>query len=224
MRAVIATWNVHGWVGSDGARDPGRSFRAIRSFDADVVALQEVDGDELGPLAREAGYDCIWGRTRPVEFGNAVLVRRNVACVRRLDLSVGRFEPRGAIDLVLGSGSHLLRVAATHLGLRPSERRKQAAHLASHLREHDSQLPTVLVGDFNDWTPWAGQLRPLVREVGPLSRMRTFPSRRPILALDRIAWRAPAAVGRVTRPSDRGVVAASDHLALRLELCRADPR
>lgn len=43
MQLRIVTWNLHAGVGGDGRLDVGRLAREIRSLDADLVALQEVD-------------------------------------------------------------------------------------------------------------------------------------------------------------------------------------
>ena len=79
-------------------------------------------------------------------------------------------------------------------------------------------MPVALLGDLNDWTPWGSQLRPLVRALGPLSRIPTFPSRRPVFPLDRAAWRTPGLHARLESIRDPRVRVLSDHLPLRLEL------
>ena len=218
MKVVLASWNVHGWRGSDRTRDPARTFEVIRELDADAVALQEVEGSDGEALAKAADYRVVLGHTGASPFGNALLVRQALASVRRLDLSVPGCEPRGALDATISLDDGPLRVVATHLGLRVWERRRQAERLARLIEERDGGAPLVLLGDLNDWTPWAGQLRPLVRSVGRLSRIPTFPSHRPVLALDRAAWRAPGCAPRLRALRARGVRIASDHLPLRLEL------
>lgn len=215
---VLASWNVHGWVGADGIRDPVRSFEVIRDLDADVIALQEVEGSDWESLARVSGYRPLVGSTRPRAFGNALLVRVDLVHIRHFDLSVPGREPRGALDAIVSGPAGRLRVVATHLGLRVSERRRQAAQLARHLDEHDARVPVVLIGDLNDWTPWGSQLRPLARIIGPLSRIPTFPSNRPVFPLDRAAWRTPRLAPRLKAIRSRRVRSASDHLPLRLEL------
>jgi len=218
VRLVLASWNVHGWVGSDARREPSRCFEAIRDLDADAVALQEVEGSDWEALARAAGYRAVLGHTGPL-YGNALLVRAPLASVCRLDLSVPRREPRGALDAVIELPGGPLRVIATHLGLRAPERRRQAARLARHIEARDEGIPTALLGDLNDWTPWGRQLRPLARCVGPLSRIPTFPSQRPFFALDRAAWRIPGLEGAtLAAVRSAAVRGASDHLALRLDL------
>lgn len=215
MSTVVASWNVHSWIGSDGRGDLERAFAVVRALDADVVALQEVADSDWQPLAHAAGYATRAGPTRD-GFGNALLARVEIVGGRLVDLSVDGREPRGALDATVDTDAGRLRVVATHLGLRAAERRRQAERLAEHLEADRTHLPTVLLGDLNDWTPWGGQLRPLARAVGPLSRVRTFPSRRPLLALDRAAHRnlpAPVAIEAVRTPAAR---LASDHLPLRV--------
>lgn len=218
----VASWNVHGFVGSDGCSDPGRCLEVVERLDVDVVALQEVSGTGWEPRAESLGYHVIRGLTR-IEFGNALLVRVPAAGVARHALSLPGREERGALIAVLDTPIGPLRVATTHLGLKISERRRQAARLARILQSEPTPEPTVLVGDFNDWTPWAGQLGALERAVGPLSRLATFPSRRPVLALDRGAWSGDRLDGSIRVVRSLAARLASDHLPLRIELARAAP-
>ena len=53
MKLTIATWNVHEFVGADDRRDDARIAEVVKSFDADIVALQEVplSRDETAPRA-----------------------------------------------------------------------------------------------------------------------------------------------------------------------------
>lgn len=218
MSLVLLSWNVHGWIGEDGRRDPARSFESLRELNADVVALQEVEGTDWEQHAARAGFERVTGPTRGASFGNALLHRLPLRGLRRVDLSVGGREPRGALDAVFALPRGPLRVVATHFGLRASERRRQAARLVAHLEEHDAALPVALLGDLNDWTPWGGQLASIARAVGPLSRVRTFPSRRPVFPLDRVACRTPGWEPRVGVVRSDAVRRASDHLVLRLAL------
>src|SRR4051794_2539698 len=100
----VASYNVHGGVGTDGIFRPDRVARVVAELGADVVGLQEV---RLGPgsfemletLVRLTGMQTISGPTliRPVqgEYGNALLTRHKVVSVRQLDLRVTGREPRG---------------------------------------------------------------------------------------------------------------------------------
>ena len=52
MRLVVATYNVHGCVGCDGQYSRARILTVLRELQADLIALQEVDGrDTLHWLA-----------------------------------------------------------------------------------------------------------------------------------------------------------------------------
>ncbi len=79
-------------------------------------------------------------------------------------------------------------MVATHLGLLPNERRQQLNRLEDVLSERKRDL-TVLLGDFNIFGP---ERRTLRRLGAPkrMPRLFTFPSRRPLMSLDRI-WSLP---------------------------------
>jgi endonuclease/exonuclease/phosphatase family metal-dependent hydrolase len=219
----VATWNIHGAIGSDGRYAPARVVDVLKEIDADVVALQEVASAEahsqfLADLERETGYHVVAGLLRQrhgSDFGNAVLSRFPVRSVEHLDLAVDRCEPRGALDVCLDIGLRApLRVIATHLGLRPGERREQVRRILACV-ERDNPHPMLLMGYLNEWYLWGRPLRWIhshFREM-PASP-RTFPARRPVFALDRI-WVSPAGslrgLGRHASPLAR---VASDHLPL----------
>ncbi|HEX2390247.1 MAG TPA: endonuclease/exonuclease/phosphatase family protein, partial [Casimicrobiaceae bacterium] len=202
---TVATWNIHGAIGADGRYAPTRIVDVLREVDADIVALQEVASEQahenfLRDLERETGFHVAAGLLRQRhgdDFGNALLSRYPVQSVEHLDLTVDHYEPRGAIDVCIDVGIALpLRVIATHLGLRPGERREQVRRIISAF-ERDSPHPTLLMGDLNEWFLWGRPLRWLhahFRNIPPAPP--TFPARRPVFALDRI-WVSPS--GGVTR-------------------------
>jgi endonuclease/exonuclease/phosphatase family metal-dependent hydrolase len=224
-RFVLASYNIHGAVGVDGRYDPERVSRVIAALDADAVVLQEVDSRRHGGgqrqlrfLARTTGLSAIPGPTIVAgngEYGNAVLTRLEVRRVRRLDLSEPRREPRGALDLTLSRGEATARVVGTHLGLGWRERRRQAERLVEEM-ERFPRCTVVILGDFNEWLPLRAAVRLLRRECGRVPAPPTFPSRLPLVALDR-AWVAPRqklVEVQVVRTAESRV--ASDHLPLRV--------
>jgi endonuclease/exonuclease/phosphatase family metal-dependent hydrolase len=214
---------VHGFVGTDGRRDVGRVARVLSALDADVVGLQEVargPDDRLARLARATGHRGIYGATRLEEdgqFGNALLTRLPVDAVERHDVSVPGREARGLLSVRLRRGSTTLRVLVTHFGLRFQERAFQVAAVLALLRRATEDA-VVLMGDFNEWRPRAVALVELHAWFGWAPSVRSFPSRLPLFALDRI-WAHPReALGgfRAHRAAEARV--ASDHLPVCADL------
>lgn len=211
---TIATWNVHGCVGTDGREDPARVAEVVQRLDADVVGLQEIDDDALKQVAARTGLKPLAGATRPSRtglFGNALLTRFPVEAFARHDMSISGREPRGVLDVVLRGGGGAMRVLVTHFGLRARERRRQVDLLLELLNASPASL-VVLLGDFNEWRPRARTLQRLDEHFGPAPKPRTFPSWLPLLRLDRVwVWPRPALLG-VQAWRGPGARRASDHL------------
>lgn len=193
----IATYNIHSCVGNDRKYDPFRILAVLKEIDADIVALQEVGGypanggEQIDFFAEQLGMSAVTGlylRRRRVQFGNALLARGDIRVTDQINLSVSRLEPRSAIDAVIETRNGSLRVIATHLGLLPRDRRRQIDLLAAVLKLRIASL-TVLMGDFNVF----GRERKVLHRIGaphPLPVLRSFPSRRPLMSLDRL-WTIP---------------------------------
>ena len=220
-RLRIASYNVHRAIGRDRRTDPARILEVMREVDADVFALQEVeahdDGDDmLAWLGARTGFQAIAGTTllrHDGHYGNGLLTRCPVKGKRLCDLSWRGREPRGAIAADLDCGGRSLRVVATHLGLRPAERRDQVQQLL-HLFKERPQDPSVLLGDLNEWFLWGRPLRRLHRHFRETKSMATFPSRLPVFALDRI-WAHPySMLSRLEVHKSPLARRASDHLPL----------
>lgn len=220
----VATWNVHGCVGTDARTDPARVAAVLRELSADVVALQEVAGGpgaagaQWSALARGAGLHGVHGPTHlraSGPFGNALLTEAPVEEAWTLDLSVPRREPRAALVARLTLGGLAWTVVVTHFGLRIAERTAQAERLLAALPDEG---PLLLLADLNSFLPWAPALRRLQRRFGRPVAPASFPSRWPTLPLDRI-WVGGGA--RVRRGwAHRTLLAriASDHLPVCAEV------
>jgi endonuclease/exonuclease/phosphatase family metal-dependent hydrolase len=218
---VLATYNIHGAVGRDGRRDGQRVAEVVAEIGADVLALQEVPLGGAGlpnvaQLLREAtGFEAAEGPTfdrAGARFGNTVLSRYPIAAVRNIDLSFGRREPRAALDADIDCHGQPLRIVATHLGRTGGERREQIRKL---LQAFDTdRMPVVLAGDINEWMLWGRTLRWLTSHFQKVPARATFPSWRPVLALDRIWIRPRQRLVQVGVHASRRARIASDHLPL----------
>ena len=218
---TVATYNIHGAVGCDRRFAPERVAQVIREVCADIIALQEVPlggsktPNVLAVLQEKTGFYAAEGPAcdRPERrYGNAVLSRYPILSMRTIDLSFGSREPRGALDADIDCHGHLLRVVATHLGLRPAERRDQIRRLLQVFDTHE--MPVILMGDINEWFMWGRSLRWLVSHFQAVPAPRTFPSPHPLFALDRIWIRPRHRLVQVEVHSTPLARVASDHLPL----------
>ena len=201
----VATWNVR----TCRTRDPDpnrvdldRAAAMLRSIDADLVALQEIDreqkrsggvdqaralGEALGmrwwfcpALLGSASDRPRWLRADPGEdpggaaYGIALLSRLELESVTPVALPhpEGRGEPRVALIVRVGMDDGPLTVAATHLNFLPRSGIRQLRWLQGRLEAEPA--PRLLLGDLNLWLPMAR----LVSRPGwvPLARGRTFPN------------------------------------------------
>ena len=144
--------------------------------------------------------------------GNAILVKREIEITGVEALHLPTLEPRGAVIAELAIAGRDLRIVGMHLDLSGLVRQKQICAILDHIRRRHKPMPTVLMGDTNEWRSGAASLRPFhahyrIADTGP-----SFHSRRPVAALDRII------VDRSLTIDDAGVHSsvearrASDHL------------
>ena len=217
----LATYNIHCGIGRDGRFSERRILQVLREIDADIVALQEVESrssgiDMLAWLAKETGYHAVFGSTLMLEdghYGNGLLARCPIGPVKQLDLTWERREPRNAIVAELDCQGEALRVVATHLGLRPAERRFQVEKLLPLFTERPEDR-AVLAGDLNEWFLWGRPLRRLHGHFVPTRALATFPAAFPLLALDRM-WAHPGSLLHGIEVHVSAVAReASDHLPL----------
>ena len=211
----IASYNVHGCVGTDGRKDAARIAEVIRELGCDTVGLQEVDY-RLDYIGQRLGMQVVPGLTlvrHDGPFGNALLTTRKVLDVRRLALGYGRREPRNALDVDLEVGGGRLRVIVTHLGLFAAERRWQVRKLLEMMRDTEERL--VVLGDINEWFPLSRPLRWFNRLLGHSVAERSFPSRWPLFALDRVWVRPRRALLALKAHRSPLASLASDHLPVK---------
>ena len=232
MQLTFASYNIHKAVGLDRKRDPERILSVLHEIDADIVALQEADrriGERASVLPRAEIDDTHWRvievakRPRSIGWhGNALLVRRDLEILSGEALDLPTLEPRGAACGEIVVEGRPLRVIGTHLDLSGLRRRDQIRSLLAFVGACNRDLPTVIMGDFNQWGRTTGAMREFSPDWQVVTPGRSYPSRQPVATLDRIVaskhWRLVE-----TEVHHTGLAAvASDHLPViaKLELLK----
>ena len=214
----------------DRRRDPERILAVLRETKADVIALQEADrrmGAREAVLPRRLLDDSPWRvvplakRARSMGWhGNAILVRRDLAIEECHALDLPTLEPRGAACAVIGSDKGKFRVIGTHLDLSGLKRRDQVRAMLRFAADH-GDMPTVILGDFNQWGHGTGAMREFADGWQLLTPGPSYPSRAPLARLDRVVhcggWHCHNAAVHHTALA----AVASDHLPILADLSLA---
>ncbi|MEK1886665.1 MAG: endonuclease/exonuclease/phosphatase family protein [Phyllobacterium sp.] len=227
---LIASYNVHKCVGIDKKFDPDRIAHVIGEIGADVVAIQEADkrfGErsgllDLARLERE-------NKLIPVPVaslypkghgwhGNLLLFRAGI--VQRVQqLVLPGLEPRGALvaDIDLQAGP--LRIIAAHLGLLKHSRQQQTEAILDAVHA-DPSRPTLLLGDLNEWRVGKGSSLHFLKPIFDPARnaVPSFPSRFPVLALDRVLGHPHSLVTAIEVHDTPLARVASDHLPIKAHI------
>jgi len=197
MKSIrVASYNIRKAIGTDRRRMPERVIDVLNEVDADVIALQEADrrfgvrSAAIPPWLLEAQ-----SAYRPVPLnvqadsmgwhGNAILVRKEAEVAYHDVLHLPCLEPRGATMAEVTLGKARLRIFGMHLDLSGLWRRKQAAAVI-HAAAAREAMPTVLMGDLNEWSAERGCLADFARHYHFAPCGRSFHARRPVARLDRI--------------------------------------
>lgn len=229
------TWNLHRCRGRDGVNDPDRTVdtlvHVLATEPADIVVLTEADAEQppygaildLGKIESAAGLRSAhldaslrWSTESNGFLGTVVLHSPRLSLLRGHLIDLPGHYPRGAAVFDFAVDGDGLRLVATHLSLVQPLRIAQMRAIGQYLARQDT-LPTVLVGDLNEWRPWGGLAfsQSVVGRAFTGPAVRSFPARFPALPLDRVMAMAPANVtdARVlSQPSLRDI---SDHLPVR---------
>jgi endonuclease/exonuclease/phosphatase family metal-dependent hydrolase len=235
-RARVMTYNVHGFIGTDGVSDPERVARVIEAGEADLVALQEVEfsGGAAGFrataewLASRLEMRCHFTLTRRGfsggDFGNAVLSRHSFELVSEGTLPRRGGEVRAVQWLRVRTPHGDFHLMNTHLSPWFWERQAQVRALvgAEWLVRAGTSLPLVVCGDFNA-TPLSPVYRHLARSLrdaqGAAWRFSpTWPASFPFLRIDHLFVSTDMPVVSCTVSRDGTARRASDHLPVVAEL------
>lgn len=196
LELKVASYNIRKAVGMDRRRDPVRILTIIDELGADIVALQEADmrfGNRASVLPKDLlkrhGWQAAPVAERPRSLGwhgNALLLREGIEVTGTCRVDLPNIEPRGAVRADLAIEGRKIRVVGMHLCLSGLRRREQLRTVIDHCAR-ETDCPTVLMGDFNEWMPNKGALRAFGgQEWNVLAPGRSYPARRPLGRLDRI--------------------------------------
>ncbi|SFR52084.1 endonuclease/exonuclease/phosphatase family protein [Litoreibacter janthinus] len=216
----IASYNIRKARGLDQRRNPSRILQVINELQADVVALQEADlrlgarpaAISRGLIERETDFAVAPIARNDVGLGwhgNAVLVRKGISVGKVTHLDLPGLEPRGAVHLAL-SGPFEVDLIAAHLGL---IRRHRVQQFEAILKAVASDRPTVVAGDFNEWSTNRG-MEPLAGRFEVHVPGLSFHARRQIASLDRIALSAGLQLRHAGVEEGPLARRASDHLPI----------
>lgn len=146
--------------------------------------------------------------------GNALLVKRDVDVMYCDALRLPTLEPRGAVmaELLL-AGDRPVRVVGMHLDLSGLWRRRQMRAIVDAVEQRPQPMPTILMGDTNEWRKAGGCLDDLPQGFRIVPTGPSFHSRHPVAMLDRIIVDGARidAAGVHMSPAAR---CASDHLPI----------
>jgi endonuclease/exonuclease/phosphatase family metal-dependent hydrolase len=218
----VASYNMRKAIGTDRRRRPERTLQVLCELDADVVALQEADR-RFGTRASAIPLPLIEEHSdyKPVPFeardgsigwhGNALLVKKGVEIEHKELLHLPSLEPRGAVLAELRVNGELLRVVGMHLDLSGLWRRRQAHRILRCIEGRERTVPTVLMGDLNEWSTRGGCLRDFAHHLRFADCGRSFHTRRPVVQLDRIMVTPDLAIDACGVHKSAAARKASDH-------------
>ena len=145
--------------------------------------------------------------------GNALLVRRGYKVLASEPLHLPTLEPRGAVMAEIEIDRRRLRILGAHLDISGLRRRDQVHAMLDHCARCEP-MPTVIMGDFNQWGHVSGAMQPFGVKWQMIAPGASYPSRRPVARLDRVVA-TPDWDYRASGVHHSAVAAqASDHLPI----------
>ncbi len=232
----LLSYNIHKGIGGRDRRYRiERAIDVIASENPDLVCLQEVDrharrtryDDQPRKLAEALQMVASYFQLnvqlrRGGGYGNLILSRWPFRSTHQVSLRLKRRRPRGAQLAVVETPEGPFHLVHWHLGLAERERHWQVGHLLDHPLFHESgSLPTLVVGDYNDWRNTLAR-GPFARYgfqqvTAPRSRFRSFPANFPVLSLDKAFLRGALEIQSARVVHSAMARVASDHLPLCLD-------
>jgi endonuclease/exonuclease/phosphatase family metal-dependent hydrolase len=212
----------------------------MRNHHPDLLFLQELQQEHRGRVRRFGQWPLMelthflsedfwhhWHYGKNVEYpaghhGNAILSKHPLQKGQNYDISAYRFERRGLLHSVtqLEGIQKPIHCFCVHLALFERGRERQLEEIIHYIEELAQEGPTIVAGDFNDWrNRVGGPMRAAgfneVFEALTGAPAKTFPSVKPILAMDRIYVRGLKIHSAQILHEWMGL---SDHLGISAEL------
>lgn len=203
---------------------------AIVPLGADVLALQEADGEcrphagilDIARIGAVTGLEYVhdrsslrWGPQSDGFLGTILFLHPRLKRRHEDVIDLPGHCHRGVISIEIVADGRPCRIMSTHLSLTQPLRIIQMRVIGQYLRRRP-KMQTILLGDLNEWRPWESMAFSK-RLVGTALRgpvRRTFPTRRPLLPLDRILTDAPGLVQNMQVIDTPQTNLASDHRPL----------
>ncbi|WP_159461804.1 endonuclease/exonuclease/phosphatase family protein [Kytococcus aerolatus] len=243
-KLTVVSFNIHHGADRFDVLDLERIARDIDSFDADVIALQEVDNhwgersefvDQSAWLANRLGLhycyaanldeDPAGGRTERRQYGTAILSRYKLSdCENHMLPNHQGGEQRGVAEATVKVRGVPVTVMNTHLTHVDAEYRTKQFAVVNDLVAAQSN-PTVVLGDLNaapgsteheEYTRILTDVWPLVGEGDGL----TYAPGNPLRRIDYVLASKEITPLRATVP----LVYSSDHYPVVAELQLPHPR
>lgn len=217
MQLRVLTFNIHKGLNLTSNKLVLPKIRALlQQLDADIVFLQEVQGEHLKRSGKFANWPTVtqteylaeglwphffYGKNHIHEHGhhgNALLSKYPLSETINIDISSNRLSNRGLLysRVIFPGYSTPVHLICTHFGLFKKERTQQFELLNEFIATKISaDEPLLVAGDFNDWR--SASLELLSTSLG-LSEIfnitygeyaRSFPAEIPLLKVDRIYFR-----------------------------------
>jgi len=141
-------------------------------------------------------------------------VKQHIGVLDCAALDLPTLEPRGAVIAELLIGETPLRVVGMHLDLSGLWRRRQVRAILEAIARRPHKMPTVLMGDTNEWRTVAGCLSDLEPDFHIAPTGPSFHARHPVAALDRIIVGRELSIEAAGVHMSPAARRASDHLPI----------
>jgi endonuclease/exonuclease/phosphatase family metal-dependent hydrolase len=207
----IATYNIHKGLSYFNRRVVLHELRE-RLRVQEVQGEHTLHGERYHNYPEGAQHEFIAGEVWPHSaygknavyeaghHGNAILSRFPILQSFNTDVSAHRFESRGLLhseielaDQQSLAGHKPVHCLCVHFGLFARGRRAQTGALIEYVHnEIPRDAPLIIAGDFNDWRNQTGKTLASELHIHDVFHLhggklaRSFPSRLPLLRLDRI--------------------------------------